>query len=102
MSRSDAKDWMREQVDTEEGPFGESMAYTHPEGYCSICDTEHEGQMTEHVDLDTVYDHHGEAMENATEKDASIPDKAAENVKEALLKDAENQGTGHERFFEQA
>jgi len=102
MTRSNAKDWFRENIGTVDTPLGEALEYVHSVDGCNYCPESHEEEFVEHLPLDVAFEFHGEAMEDAEESGKSIPEKAVENVKEALLNDAETQGTGHERFFEQA
>lgn len=99
MALSDAKTWFRENIGTEQFDGDEVIRYDHPVGEeCPHCEQIHEYPVVERVPVETVYNHHGNAMENAAEQAKSIPDKAAANVRDALSNDAAAKATGHDRF----
>lgn len=88
------KEWVRSNVPTDQDDdLGEVAVYDHPVGEeCPVCGETHSVPVTEQVSLDE--------LENFGNYVSAYKNNSPE--KDALVAEAKSNGSGHDRFFNQA
>lgn len=96
MTKQDAIEWIQTNLPVETVDGQEVVVREHDtdgESDCSICGRPHD-PTTEHHPVGPLAEQYHTVM------DTHLPDQAADAAREAVA-EAQDRGTGHERFFEQ-